>query len=163
MARSAWRAPDLSAGELREHARAGRDREGDGAVRRRSTSRTCGPRRTICWRHRRGARDRPRGGRAGGDLPPEGGGPAELGEGGRGHRADRLARRGGAGRGRRHVPVHRRRHGPDRVLPAVDGGRRQAVRQPGGPRGAREDPRGDGRAQTPTGRTWGNWPGRRTS
>ena len=78
-----------------------------------------------------GVGDRARGGRAGGDLPLEGGGAAELGEGGRGDRPDRKGAARGSGRGRGHVPVHRGRDRADGVFPAVDGGRRQALRQPG--------------------------------
>ena len=101
---------------------------------------------------RRGDAHREGGRRAGRDLSPEGGGQAQLGEGGAGDREDRLGARRGARRAGEHVSVHGRRHRPRRVPAAVGVGGRKAVREPRGLREAREDPRGDRASDDATGR-----------
>ena len=84
-----------------------------------------------------------RGRRAGGDLPSQGGGHEQLGQGSRGDREDRL----GATCGRRcaggHVPVRRRRDRAVGVHAALGVGEREAHRQSAEPRDAREDQSGD--------------------
>ena len=122
---------DLPAGHVRDDGRA------DRRMRRRwrrtaaSTSRTCGPRPTICSRRStRSIR-----------IAREGGVPVEIyhlkaagtrnwSKEARDDREDRLGARRGCRRAGEHVPVHGRRDRPHVVPPAVVLRRRQAVRQP---------------------------------
>src|ERR1035437_2325113 len=69
---------------------------------------------------------------AGGDLPPEGGGPRELAEDGVRDREDRLGADRRAGRAGRHVHLPRRRQRVCGVHPAEVRGRREVAREPEG-------------------------------
>ena len=98
----------LPAGQLRDDRGADRDREGDGAVRRRlHHAHALGGRPACSRRSTRRSRIGTGGRRSGRDLPPEGGGQ-RTGKGGAGDREDRFGARGGAGCAGEHVSVHRR-------------------------------------------------------
>ena len=89
------------------------------------TSATCAPRATRCSRlGRRADRDRPPLGRAGRDLPSQGGRPAELAQDRRGDRAGRAgARRGPRGSPPTCTPIRPARPGSTRRCRLGAGGR----------------------------------------
>ena len=132
--------PDLPARLLRRHRRDRRGLRGRRAVRRRLHHPPAVGRGGDLQRPRRGLRDRRPRRRAGGDLPPEGRGTGPLGQDARGHRPHRRGPRRRAGRGRRHVSLRRLGHRPDRGPAALDRGGGPALRAPGGPGRARENP-----------------------
>ena len=110
---------DLSTRKLRHHRRAGGDRQGDVALRRRVHHAHAVRGRPVPRGDRRSDSDRPRGRRAGRDLPPEGGRPAQLAKGRGCDRQDRLGAKRGSRRAGRHVPLRRGRDGPRSVPPTL--------------------------------------------
>ena len=108
---------------------------------------------TLARGRRRADPDQPRGGPAGGDLPPEGGRRSELAEDGSGDRPRRRGAPAGPEDHRGHVHLHRGRDEPRRVRAAV-GARRRAGRdvQTAERAGdAREDRRRDAQARQDVG------------
>ena len=135
---------DLSAGQLRGHRGADRDREGDGAVRRRLHHAHALGGRPAARGDGRGDSHRPGGWRAGRDLPSQGGGRQRNWA-----KAAQVvakidsARAAGQDVRANMYPYTARRNRARRVPPAVGVGGRKAARESRGSRDAREDPRGD--------------------
>ena len=149
--------PDLRPRLLRPDRRAGRAVRGRRAARRdvhQPHPQRGGP---APRGGRRADRHRPTGEDPGGDLPPQGGRPVELGQARRGVAADRGGPRLGAADHGRHVPVHRRRHRARRGDAHLGPGRRprrldRPAEGPGHPRPGRSarspSPAATGRAST---------------
>ena len=143
----------LSAGQLREHRRADRNREGDGAVRRRvhhahALRGRSGISRRSTRRFASGRKD---------GVPVEiyhlkAAGKRNWGKAARRCREDRLGARGRTGCAGEHVSVHGGRHRARCVPAAVGVGGRKALREPRRLREAREDPRGHRAPDERTGR-----------